>query len=85
MDIVEFLKARLDEDEFFATAARLPTKSRVRMRREARAKRKILDIHEGVHSCGFSDYSEARPCPTLRALAAVHSDHPSYDNSWGMP
>lgn len=25
---------------------------------------------------------EVYPCPTLRALAAVHADHPDYDPAW---
>lgn len=42
------------------------------------AKRQIIDIHQGVHSCGFSDYDDANPCPTLSLLALPYADHSDY-------
>lgn len=43
-----------------------------RIERQAAAFRKILDIHSGPHSCGFSDYDDADPCGTQLALAEVY-------------
>lgn len=69
-----------------------------RIRVEAVAKRGVVQCHEGWHECAYSrdngtvrgltdfDASGAdsglRPCQTLLALAAVHSDHPEYDKAW---
>jgi Family of unknown function (DUF6221) len=67
----------------------------VRVLREVDAKRKILALHhietesyldgDGIerpgHHCWECDQREW-PCPTLRALAAVWSDHPDYDPAW---
>jgi hypothetical protein len=54
-----------------------------RVLREVAAKRKIL----AEHAQGWGHPCEAYtgpefPCPTLRALAGVWSDHPDYDPAW---
>ncbi|OLT24379.1 hypothetical protein BJF79_13635 [Actinomadura sp. CNU-125] len=49
---------------------------------EVEAKRQIVDIHEGLHSCGAADYDNADPCPTLQLLAQVYAGHPSYRKEW---
>jgi hypothetical protein len=116
-DLIEFLNARLAEDE--ATAKRVqpnqsPTELRAmvgreggepflivaseRVLREVSAKRAILEDHRivkadvdtedfdfGCERCYFNrDEGVAGYgyCPTLKALAAVYSDHPDYDESW---
>lgn len=38
--------------------------------------------HAGVRPEGFVASYVMAPCPTLRALAAVYSDHPDYDPIW---
>ena len=38
----------------------------------------IPDAREDEEQCRTFDY----PCLTLRALAAVYSDHPDYDPAW---
>jgi len=66
-----------------------------RVLREAGAKRKILALHEQARShkngrlldfciCQAEDGVVCGhwPCETLRALAAVYSDHPDYDPAW---
>lgn len=65
----------------------------IRVLREVAAKRTILVEHaddEGQCArCLDSDgitylgaYTAPWPCPTLRALAAVYSDHPDYRPDW---
>lgn len=69
-----------------------------RVLREAEAKRAILDEHgpqitvqnvlgePETLSCGacgnWDEYPVAYPCPTLLALAAIHSDHQDYQEEW---
>lgn len=60
------------------------------------SKRGILALHGSDHVCpsgngvGCTDYDATRdddgmrPCPTLRYLAAPHSDHPDYDAGWAL-
>jgi len=60
---------------------------------ECAAKRAIIAVHETVPTApGRSDTTCAgcgmafgeRPCPTLRALAAVYSSHDDYDSGWAL-
>ena len=64
-----------------------------RILREVEAKRKIVAEH--AMEPGFLPPSCSRcyetdddweallwPCPTIRALASVYSDHPDYDETW---
>ena len=69
-----------------------------RVLREVAAKRAILAAHKhrfeghgdafGCDTCHWDrDYGMplgVEWCTTLRALAAVHSDHPDYDPSWDL-
>lgn len=101
MTLVEFLTARLAEDE--AEGQRLLAgdydshimDDSARVLREVVAKRKILREHplypvqnydmDVCAQCGSPESygnDEAWPCPTLRALASVYSDHPDYDEEW---
>ena len=57
--------------------------------REIASKRAILELHAngtpGVDyckSCWDGNTPLDWPCPTLRALAAVHADHPDYEPEW---
>lgn len=88
MTLVEFLAARIAEDE----AVRWQP---ARARAEYAAKRAIVEFHvrqdwlpEGRDECsvcGCADcHSVAWPCETLRILAAIHADHPDYDASWAV-
>ena len=62
--------------------------SRARALREAAAKRSLLALHWPAPrpSPRPPDCAECRPpvwpCDTLRALAAVYSDHPDYRQEW---
>ena len=76
MDVVDFLRARLDEDE--AVARKAPA----RVLREVEAKRRIIQEH--VDQVEMDDpcvpiVAGERP---LRHLAAVYADHPDYDPEW---
>lgn len=96
-DIVEFLRARLDEDEAAAAHMDCPCAQDAalapdcpeRVQREAAAKRAILAIHEyewlGPDDAAWKGCPldvEEWPCRTVRVLAAVYSDHPDYDPKW---
>ena len=96
-DIVEFLLARIREDEAranyydpFGMAMGM-----ARLRAECQAKRAIIEHHElsdqfgtPARIClactggGEYNYAEASPCPTLRHLAAVYANHPDYREEW---
>ncbi|NKZ63003.1 hypothetical protein GTG23_07070 [Rhodococcus hoagii] len=129
-DIVEFLRARLDEDEQTATAATsatfgedptwtskddgtgpqthgyvmadhtavcghdgddvlLPVADHIarhdpaRVLREVEAKRRILDLAGEISRSG-AEFAEQDYRTVTRALAAVYSDHPDYQQEWAI-
>ncbi|PFG38961.1 hypothetical protein ATJ97_1454 [Georgenia soli] len=96
MNVTEFLRDRLAEDEeslrLDETSAQQDEGALRRGRAELRAKRAIVELHQGLsdiwgfHGCltcgNVADTTDGFPCPTIRALAAVYADHPSYDQGW---
>lgn len=135
--LVEFLAARLDEDEAAATeagadewtdevnvwmvvdskgepvaydegkpteeqAAHIARHDPARVLREVESKRAILADHSNPHSAAAAEdpgleegtrqsrrlngewcvHHEDHECSTLRAMAAVYSDHPDYRPEW---
>jgi hypothetical protein len=79
--IVEFLEARLSEDEFSAThSGKLPVpvvNYHQRTLREVAAKRRILRRYRDAPA---SD--AALLLDNVRDLASVYADHPDYDQAW---
>jgi len=61
-----------------------------RVLREVAAKRAILAEHQESASGGYCELcyygygGGSWPCPTVRALASVYSDHPDYDPEWAV-
>ncbi|MCK6210742.1 hypothetical protein KZX45_09335 [Georgenia sp. EYE_87] len=98
MDVTEFLLARLAEERAALDGAEAGTEAALgeegtgRRRAELRAVRAIVELHRGAadiwgfHGCltcgNVADTTAGFPCPTVRALAAVHSDHPDYRAEW---
>lgn len=96
MDVTEFLHDRLAEDERALRrdegAGHRDVEGLRRRRAELRAKRAIVELHQGLadiwgfHGCltcgNVADTTAGYPCPTIRALAAVYDDHPRYDEAW---
>jgi hypothetical protein len=93
MDVTEFLRDRLAEDEEALGGDDTADPHAVRRRRaELRAKRAILELHQGLadiwgfHGCltcgNVADTTAGYPCPTVRELAAIYDEHPSYDEAW---
>lgn len=77
MNLVEFLNARLDQDERPVVTAR--------MRREIEAKRAIIGWHVPLEDCEPPQCIvclEHMPCRTLRAIAAVWDNYPGYRQEW---
>ena len=82
MTIAAFLRARLDED---AATVRSP-----RSAREIEAIRRILEWHEGPHSCSGDDdnclWTDGDDgsvyCDTVKVIAGVYADHPDYREDW---
>lgn len=82
MTIAAFLRARLDED---AATVRSP-----RSAREIEAIRRILEWHEGPHSCSGDDdnclWTDGDDgsvyCDTVKVIAGVYADHPDYRADW---
>jgi hypothetical protein len=88
--LIDFLAARLDEDEAEASRAaytHLRDFPVERVRREVKAKRAILRLYrldfndDGTLGPFCGGYGEAY-WDALCALAAVYSDHPDYDRAW---
>jgi len=96
--IVEFLNARLDEDERASKAAPVGSRGRDRALAEVAAKRKIVRGYAKAHSASMR---MVEPSPSdgppeggdpwsellawrlaLKHLAAVYRTHPEYDDSW---
>lgn len=94
-ELIEFLRARLDEDEYIAEQLE-PTGATARLGDHVESERLILDLHEwrlvegrdgdGMEREGWfcrTCWGEDRyPCTTLRLLAAPYSDHPNYREEW---
>ncbi|WP_304453156.1 DUF6221 family protein [Nocardiopsis sp. YSL2] len=95
MTIVEFLSARLDEDERASKAVPVGSRGRERALAEVAAKRKIVRGYAEAHSTSMrlldspSAVNGADPWSELLAwrlavkyLATVYRSHPEYDRSW---
>lgn len=92
--IIDFLRARLDEDEREARVRLGRGGSSHRWSRvlaEVAAKRRIVDLHDAPQiiygtakwACLQCDsVGEEPPCQTLRLLATVWSDNPDYLQEW---
>jgi hypothetical protein len=90
MDIGDFVRARLDEDEQTALAggdSGCAPLSSARLLRQVSALLTVLNDHaddEGYCArCSDGEasvpgYHSMWPCPTLVALAGIWSDHPDY-------
>lgn len=91
------LTGETDDRQSMADAAHIARHDPARVLREVTAKRAIVEQHTPdliLHSsetpqfcpvCFYSDANvERHPCPTLRHLAAVWSDHPDFDPAWRL-
>jgi hypothetical protein len=70
-DIVEFLRARLDEDEATLLA-------------EVEAKRRLVEMCEPLAQWEVRRQTRNLAQGTLRELARPYRDHPGYDPAWGV-
>jgi hypothetical protein len=90
MTLIEFVKARIDDDERAANAMLAVAKGTVlaevpeRMLREVALKRQLLEGHTGTHRCAWGDHADDRRenCAMQRKIAAVYSNHADYDEGW---
>lgn len=96
--IIEFLEARIAEDEKRAAYYGPLTLGMRRLLAECAAKRSIIKQHEidlsirepHCDTCaewwncvlGEGPPMVKYPCPTIKALAAVYKDHPDYQKEW---
>lgn len=82
MTIVEFLEARLAEDEYAAThAGQFPVPAAHydrRTLREVASKRRILRRFQRASGTAVPVLLD-----DLRDIVAVYADHPDYDQAWG--
>lgn len=95
MTIVEFLNARLDEDERAAHAASPATGGPGRARADAAAKRRIVQEYVRAYRAGLNAIGgRGEPASddswgalhawrkALEHLARAYSGHPDFDRSW---
>ncbi|WP_028646719.1 DUF6221 family protein [Nocardiopsis sp. CNT312] len=97
MTIVEFLNARLDEDERASKAVPEGSRGRDRALAEVAAKRRIVQGYTRAHSQSMRSIDpSSRPSPgggdpwaellawrlALKYLASVYKGHPRFDPSW---
>ncbi|MBB6120812.1 DUF6221 family protein [Nocardiopsis algeriensis] len=98
MTIVEFLNARLDEDERALKAVPAGARGRDRALAEVTAKRKIVLGYTRAHDASMRSLEPAPSSPpppggdpwsellawrlAVKYLAAVYRAHPEYDSSW---
>lgn len=96
-DLVEWLRAQLDQDEVVASAEVFPHRIK-RGLAEVAAKRQLIDGHdpdwprlECPTCCGYDgndNYGverrprEAYPCRVVRLLALPYADRPGYRDEW---
>ncbi|MFI6578450.1 DUF6221 family protein [Nocardiopsis sp. NPDC050513] len=96
MTIVEFLNARLDEDERASRAVPVGARGRDRALAEVAAKRMIVQGYTQAHSASMRVLGPAPSAPAdgdpwaellawrraVKYLATVYRGHPQYDRSW---
>jgi hypothetical protein len=97
LTIIEFLNARLDEDERASKAVPVGSRGRERALAEVSAKRRIVRGYTEAHAASMrildtspqAVRAEGDPWSELLAwrlavkyLAAVYRGHPEYDRTW---
>lgn len=91
MSLIEFLRARLDEDEGSVTSGDCRCKFGLprrpdcadRVLAEVDAKRRIVELAaEYIPELEHGDNGEWALDATLRLLALPYADHPDYDPTW---
>ncbi|MDT0302876.1 DUF6221 family protein [Streptomonospora wellingtoniae] len=77
MTIVEFLRARLDEEE----SAKPRTQNPLILTARASSRRYVAEHGDGVLDGQWCPKCETmlHPCYPLRLIAATYHDHPDYD------
>lgn len=98
LTIVEFLNARLDEDERASKAVPEGSRGRERALAEVAAKRKIVRGYAETHETSMrtvdlpatdrvgDPWSELLAWRmAVKCLAAVYANHSQYDASWEVP
>lgn len=79
-ELVEFLRARLDEDEAAARSIGELTAYRYDF-----PGRRRVETRSGVAELDLDQMAPVEPRHTLRILASVYVDHPDYDPTWELP
>lgn len=92
MTLVEFLTARLDEDEQVALCSGdgRALAEADHAQRDVESKRRVVDLHgAGPHECVAWDEALGTTCtcyevdcPTLGLLALPYAGHPDYRQEW---
>ncbi|OLT29352.1 hypothetical protein BJF83_12320 [Nocardiopsis sp. CNR-923] len=96
MTIVEFLNARLDEDERASRAVPVGTRGRERALAEVAAKRMIIQGYTRAHAASMRVLEPAPSSPAdgdpwsellawrraVKYVATVYRAHPQYDRTW---
>jgi hypothetical protein len=75
----------VDKDYCNDRAPHIARWSPARVQVECAAKRRIIEAHpvEFWYGVGYCETCPSDwPCPTMRALASVYSDHPDFNPAW---
>jgi hypothetical protein len=91
-DLIEFLMARIAEDEEWARLSAGPLYSDAepgtpgysgRVLAECEAKRNLLNWHRQYDTDEAGEpHGREDQCPTWRLLASPYADHPDYRSEW---
>lgn len=83
MNLIQFLEARVAEDERAALAAFSEDRQQTRAMREVAFKRATLGEFWSAANWDFTRPTERQDYPRLlTSLAAVYADHPDFDLNW---
>jgi hypothetical protein len=82
MSLIEFVLARIAEDEEIVRLKGITGRRVERGQLECEAKRRIVELHRAKDN-GFCTHCNWKwPCVTLRLLALPYADHPDYQPEW---
>jgi hypothetical protein len=75
-----YLIVEVDTDWAAEIVTHIARHDPARVLAQVEAKRRLLDLHDGWHSCGIWECDG--DCPTVRLLALPYAGRDGYDETW---